>query len=114
MLCVEKIEALLGRASSARLARMHMDAIGSAIDLRSARLDEIDQRMVEPALLHLSLGRHQHLDRLGRRLVGVQPWSHRRMPFGCLLHCAVIGMVDLVEQQGGNQRDEERQPNPES
>jgi hypothetical protein len=30
------------------------------------------------------------------------------MPFGCLLHCAAIGVVGLAKQQGGNQRDEER------
>jgi hypothetical protein len=34
------------------------------------------------------------------------------MPFGCLFYCAAIGMVGLAEQQGGYQRDEERQLNP--
>jgi hypothetical protein len=34
--------------------------------------------------------------------------------FGRLLHCAAIGVVGLAEQQGGNQRDDERQPNQES
>jgi hypothetical protein len=27
------------------------------------------------------------------------------MPFGCLFHCAAIGVIDLAVQQGGNQRD---------
>ena len=52
---VEQIEPLLGLAAGARLSRMHMDAIGATIDLRGAGLDEIDQRMVEPALLHVIL-----------------------------------------------------------
>jgi hypothetical protein len=43
---VEQIEALLGLAAGARFARMHMDAIGAAIDLRGASLDQIDRRMV--------------------------------------------------------------------
>src|SRR6516225_4161501 len=46
MPCVQQIEALLRLATSARFARMHMDAIGATIDLRSAGLDQIDQRMV--------------------------------------------------------------------
>jgi hypothetical protein len=34
------------------------------------------------------------------------------MAFGCLFYCAAIGMVGLAEQQGGNQRGEERQLSP--
>jgi hypothetical protein len=52
---------------------MHMDAIGAAIDLRGASLDQIDQRVVEPALVHVILERQQCLHRLGRGLVGVRP-----------------------------------------
>src|SRR5260370_14211578 len=70
MPCVEQIEPLLGLAAGARLARMHMDAIGAAIDLRGARLDQIDQRMVEPALPHVILERHQRLHPLARGFVG--------------------------------------------
>jgi hypothetical protein len=50
-----------------------MDAIGAAIDLRGASLDQIDQRVVEPALVHVILERQQCLHRLGRGLVGVRP-----------------------------------------
>ena len=65
MPCVEQIEALLGLAAGARFAGMHVNAIGAAIDLGGARLDQIDQRMVEPALLHVILERRQRLHRLG-------------------------------------------------
>jgi len=51
---------------------MHVDAISAAIDLRGARLDQVDQRMVEPALLHIILERYQGLHCLGRGLLGVQ------------------------------------------
>jgi hypothetical protein len=48
-----------------------MDAIGTSVHLRSARLDEIDQGMVEPVLLHVIL-KGQRFHRLGRGLVWVQ------------------------------------------
>jgi hypothetical protein len=59
----------LEAAAGARLARMHVDAIGAAVDLRGARLDQVDQRMVEPALLRIILERYQGLHCLGRGLV---------------------------------------------
>jgi hypothetical protein len=33
------------------------------------------------------------------------------MPFGCIIHCAAIGIVSYAEQQGRNQCDDGRQPN---
>src|SRR3977135_642583 len=40
---VEGVDALLGFAREARLLRVHVEAIGAAVDLRRADLDELEQ-----------------------------------------------------------------------
>src|SRR5262249_6843776 len=43
----QQVDALLGLAPAAGLGRMHVDAVGAAVDLRSAKLHELDQARLE-------------------------------------------------------------------
>jgi hypothetical protein len=50
---------LLAFARGARIFAVHVDAIGTAIDLRGAHLHQFDESRLETALSHVSVdGRH--------------------------------------------------------
>ena len=55
---------------------MHVDAESAAVDLRSARLDQFDQRFFETGGLDLFLQRDERFDGVGGRLVVVHPGLH--------------------------------------
>jgi hypothetical protein len=40
---------------------MHVDAIGTAIDLRDAKIDEIDERLGQPALRDIAIDATERL-----------------------------------------------------
>ena len=46
---VEQIKPLFAFARGAQLLGVHVDAVGAAVDLRGAQLDQFQERMVEPA-----------------------------------------------------------------
>src|SRR5262245_37883432 len=46
----QQVDALLGLAPAAGFGRMHVDAVGAAVDLRGANLDEFDQARLEAGL----------------------------------------------------------------
>jgi hypothetical protein len=43
----QQVDALLGLASAAGFGRMHVDAVGTAVDLRGANFHELDQGRLE-------------------------------------------------------------------
>ena len=67
---------LVAFARLARVPRMHMQAIGAAIDLRGTDLDEFHQRMLEPAFIHVILEAENGVIGIGRGLVAVETFFH--------------------------------------
>jgi hypothetical protein len=76
----QQIDALLGLAGLARVGGVHVEAIGAAVDLRGADLDQFEQAMldrrcdlerhVEPSL-HLGRRGGERIEALGH---GRSPW----------------------------------------
>src|SRR5574340_1280131 len=52
---VERVQALLGFAARARVFAMHVEAVGAAVDLRGAHLDEFHERMLKAAVFDVLL-----------------------------------------------------------
>src|SRR5262249_18665813 len=63
---VELVETLLALTLGARLLRVHVDAIGAAVDLRGAHLDQKEKRAIEAARGEILFDVEQGLDRTGR------------------------------------------------
>ncbi len=59
-----------GFAKGARVLRVHVEAVGAAVDLRRAKLDELDEGMLEAARLHLVLQRQHRLAEAGLDVAG--------------------------------------------
>ena len=53
---IQRVDALFRLAGEARVLRVHVDAIGTAVDLRGADLDELEQRPLECRLAPRSRG----------------------------------------------------------
>src|SRR5690625_908107 len=69
-----------------RIARVHVDAIGAAIDLRGAELHQLDQALLEPASLHRPLEIHHRLHQLWRGVEMVETRFHGEAPSGQRRH----------------------------
>src|SRR5262249_28395543 len=52
---VERVEPLLALAERTQILPVHIDAVPTAVDLRRAQLDEIDQRRIEAAPQQIAL-----------------------------------------------------------
>src|SRR3546814_10971952 len=71
----QHVEPLLLLAQLARVRMMHVEAIGAAVDLRRADLDQLEQIGLDPGLFDLLREREPGLHQLRRGLVGVGTWS---------------------------------------
>src|SRR5437879_10370427 len=84
--CVERglapggkaIESLLGLAARAGVFRMHVDAIGAAVELGRTSLDQIEEARLEAGAPHISLEPAQCSDSFRRDLAVVDALIHRR------------------------------------
>ena len=47
---VEQVEPLLGLARGPQVLRVHVEAVGAAVDLRHAEIQEVEQRLLQPGL----------------------------------------------------------------
>jgi len=65
---IEEIETLLGLAEGARVFGVHIEAVGTAIDLGSAHFDELEQGVLEAAGIDVVLHCQDGLITLGRDL----------------------------------------------
>src|SRR5580765_546950 len=72
----EAVQALLAFARRARFAQMQVDAVGAAVDLRDADLDEQAQLRIEPAALQIGTHVGERLHGLGRSLAMVEAGLH--------------------------------------
>src|SRR3546814_15476424 len=61
---------------------MHVEAMGAAVDLRRADLDQLEQIGLDPGLFDLLREREPGLHQLRRGLVGVGTGGHRTSPVG--------------------------------
>ena len=52
---VQQVHALVGFAELARVARVHSEAIGATVDLRSADLDQFAQLRIKTGLIDIRL-----------------------------------------------------------
>jgi len=62
---VEGVEALFGVAKSAGIDGMHVDAIGAAVDLRSAEFDEVEEFFLDGRGLEMLFEREHGVKRVG-------------------------------------------------
>src|SRR5262249_22107783 len=60
----EQIDALRGLASSVEILAVHVDAIGAAVDLRDAEVDEVEEPLIDPGLPHVALEAEERTVRL--------------------------------------------------
>nr|KGD11541.1 hypothetical protein DO63_5965 [Burkholderia pseudomallei] len=72
----DRREAALGFAVLARVARVHVDAVRAAVDLRGAQPHELDQRRLQPALRDPLLEREHRVERVRIRLAVVEAGLH--------------------------------------
>jgi hypothetical protein len=75
---VEQIESLFGFAAMAGFLAMDVEAVGTAVDLRSAHFNELNRALFQAALLDISLDPLHRAHRVGCRLIGVQTSSFDR------------------------------------
>jgi hypothetical protein len=66
------VHALVGFAELARVARVHSEAIGATVDLRSADLGQVAQLRIKPGLIDIRL-------ECCNRLMGVWPLRDNRV-----------------------------------
>jgi hypothetical protein len=66
---IQQVQVLLGFAVFAGILGMPVDAMGAAVDLRGAGLDQFDQRLLKAACLHLRFRCAQRFDGIRRGLV---------------------------------------------
>src|SRR3546814_13577152 len=78
----QHVEPLLLLAQLARVRMMHVEAIGAAVDLRRADLDQLEQIGLDPGLFDLLREREPGLHQLRRGLVGVGTGGSRPSPVG--------------------------------
>ena len=70
------MQPVLALAGAARIARMHREAEGAAIDLRGARLHQLEERLLEPGLLHIGFHLAERLIGAGGECIGVKARFH--------------------------------------
>ena len=66
----QPVDPLLGLAEGARVLGVHVEAVGTAVDLRCADLHQLHQGVLESAGLHLALQREHRLAEAGFDVVG--------------------------------------------
>src|SRR5262249_56955433 len=76
----QQVDALLGLALAAGFGRMHVDAVGAAVDLRGADLDEFHQARLE-AGGDRERRAGPHLHDVGGGGEGIKLSSHWTIPF---------------------------------
>jgi hypothetical protein len=70
------MQARVGLSELARLLRVHMQAVGAAVDLRRPCLHQRDQLGIEPAFLNVILDGREGGDAVGRDFERVQSLGH--------------------------------------
>jgi len=82
---VEEVEPLLRLAAGAGILGVHVEAEGAAVDLRGAGLHQLDQAVLQPAVLQDLFELHHRLQGAGGDFEGHQPGFHRLGPrvLGC-------------------------------
>src|ERR1035437_4307256 len=58
----QRVEPLFGLARGARVLRMHVEAVGAAVELRRPRLHEFEQPMIKPGLARMAFEREHDLE----------------------------------------------------
>ena len=93
---VEQIQPRGCLAELAGLLRMHVQAVGAAIDLRYTDFDERHQLVIEAAALQIVLNRNQSSNSVGRSCERVQSLRHGLVSIvGCGADCN-----DKTERRG--------------
>jgi hypothetical protein len=87
----------MNRAEADRYAVPGIDRSEAQCEVDQIRFGEMLAGLIVDGVGNMGLRDQRH--RLGRGLVGVQPWGHRRIPFGFLCHCAATGAVGFAEPQ---------------
>jgi hypothetical protein len=77
---VEQVEPLLALAVGTGVARVHVKAIGAAVDLRSAHLYQLDQAGLETAALDIGFECRHRFHGIGSGLIGIEPGFHDGPP----------------------------------
>src|SRR6266702_2813240 len=72
----EQVKPLFALPSGPELLGMHVDAMGAPVDLRSAQLDKLEQRRLEPAFVNEGMQLGRCLGALRRRLPEIHPSIH--------------------------------------
>ena len=72
----QQVQALLVLAGGARVLAVHVQAEGAAVDLRDARLHQLQQRVIQPAAARVLLQPQHGGKALGRCLLVVQSLGH--------------------------------------
>ena len=84
---VEQIKPLLAFAGGAQLLGVHVDAVGAAVDLRGAQLDEFKQRMFEAAAVDKGMQLADGFGALRGRFAKIHAGFHGHRSLLCIGAC---------------------------